>query len=174
MPRMKKMLQENAPWSQLVELENISLQNLQDQKILELSENLKVQPFLVPHRDEFSETVGYKITSENKSFIFIPDIDKWQKWNQNLKDIVKENDYIFVDATFYEDGEIPRPMSEVPHPFVSETMDLLKDLKQEDKSKVHFIHFNHSNPLIQGNKQKIREVKQKGFNIAYEKQKIIL
>ncbi len=174
MPRMKQMLAENAPWSQLVDLENISIQNLENTKQIQLTETLKIQPFLVPHRDEFSETVGYKITSENKSFVFIPDIDKWQKWNQKLDDVVKNNDYIFVDATFYADGEIPRPMSEVPHPFVSETMELLKDLPQKDKNKVHFIHFNHSNPLIQGNKEKIKEVKQKGFNIAYEKQKVIL
>lgn len=174
MPRMKKMLEANAPWSQLVELENILLQELENQKEVKLKENLNIQPFLVPHRDEFSETVGYKISSNNKSFVFIPDIDKWQKWDQKLEDVVKNNNYIFVDATFYADGEIPRPMSEVPHPFVSETMDILKDLPTQDKNKVHFIHFNHSNPLIQGGKKKIKEVKNKGFNIAYEKQKIIL
>lgn len=174
MPRMKKMLKENAPWSQLVNLNNISLQNLDDSKEIKLVENLKVEPFLVPHRDEFSETAGFKITSANRSFIFIPDIDKWQKWNQKLEDVVKQNDYVFLDATFYANGEIPRPMNEVPHPFVSETMDLLKDLPTNEKNKVHFIHFNHSNPLIQGNKKKIKYVKKKGFNIAYEKQIVIL
>ncbi len=174
MPRMTKMLSENAPWSQLVGLENISLENLEDEKEIELNEHLKVKPFLVPHRDEFSETVGYKISSANKSFIFIPDIDKWQKWDQKLEDVVKENDFVFVDATFYADGEIPRPMSEVPHPFVSETMELLKNLSKKDKNKVHFIHFNHSNPLIQGDMQKIKEVKENGFKIAFEGQKIIL
>ena len=174
MPRMKKMLVENAPWSQLINLKNISLQNLENKTAVKLNENLTVEPFLVPHRDEFSETVGYKINSKNKSFVFIPDIDKWQKWNQKLEDVVKTNDYIFVDATFYADGEIPRPMSEVPHPYVSETMNLLKNLSAKDKNKVHFTHFNHSNPLIQGNKKKIKEVKNKGFNIAKQKQVIIL
>lgn len=174
MPRMKKMLETNAPWSQLLSLKNISLQSLENKKETKLTESLKVEPFLVPHRDEFSETVGYKISSNNKSFVFIPDIDKWQKWNTKLEDVVKQNDFVFVDATFFEDGEIPRPMSEVPHPFVSETMDLLKDLPIKDKNKVHFIHFNHSNPLIQGNKKKIKEVKKKGFKIAKEKQKVVL
>ncbi len=174
MPLMKKMLEGNAPWSQLVELENISIQNLENQKEINLTENLKVEPFLVPHRDEFSETVGYKISSANKTAVFIPDIDKWQKWNRNLEDVVKQNDFLFLDATFYADGEIPRPMSEVPHPFVSETMELLKNLPAKDKAKVHFIHFNHSNPLVQGNKQKIKEVRSKGFNIAREKQVVYL
>lgn len=170
MPRMRTMLEENAPWSQLVKLNNISLQNLENDKEINLTEQLKVQPFLVPHRDEFSETVGYKITSASKSLIFIPDIDKWEKWGQKLEDVVRKNDYVFVDATFYEDGEIPRPMSEVPHPFVSETMELLKNLSLKDRQKVHFIHFNHSNPLIQGKKEQKKEVFQKGFNIASERQ----
>lgn len=174
MPRMKLMLEQNAPWSQLVEIENISIQNLENEKEVSLNENLKAKPFLVPHRDEFSETVGYRISSKDKSLIFIPDIDKWQKWDKNLQDVVKENDFVFVDATFFADGEIPRPMSEVPHPFVSETMNLLKSLSEKDKNKVHFIHFNHSNPLIQGDKKKIKEVRENGFNIAYEKQKIVL
>lgn len=174
MPRMTKMLQRNAPWSQLVTLKNISLQKLLSGKKIKLTESLNVESFLVPHRDEFSETVGYKITSQNKSLIFIPDIDKWQKWDQDLKQVVNSNDYVFADATFYADGEIPRPMSEVPHPFVSETMRLLNSLPDSEKRKVHFIHFNHSNPLIQGNKKKIREVKKKGFNIAIEGQKVFL
>jgi pyrroloquinoline quinone biosynthesis protein B len=174
MPRMKKMLEDNAPWSQLVSLQNISLKNLANKRAVKLNDNLNVQPFLVPHRDEFSETVGYKIFSAGKSLIFIPDIDKWQKWNEDLIEVVKNNDYVLVDATFYADGEIPRPMSEVPHPYVSETMELLKDLSVADKNKVHFIHFNHSNPLIQGNQKKIKDVKKKGFRIATEKQIINL
>lgn len=174
MPRMKTMLETSAPWSQLVGIKNISIEAIENEKAVNLNENLKVEAFLVPHRDEFSETVGYKIISSNKTLVFIPDIDKWQKWNQNLKDVVKSSDYVFIDGTFYQDGEINRPMSEVPHPFVSETLELLKDLSPHEKSKVFFIHFNHSNPLVQGNWPKIREVRQKGFNIAFERQKIDL
>ncbi len=174
MPRMKTMLETNAPWSQLVNIKNIALLPLAANEPVKLNENLKVEPFLVPHRDEFSETVGYKIIANDKSLVFIPDIDKWQKWNQNLEDVVKSNDYVFIDGTFYQDGEINRPMSEVPHPFVSETMELLKNLSPKDKAKVFFIHFNHTNPLVQGNKGKIKEVRAKGFNIAFQGQKIDL
>ena len=70
-------------------------------------------PFLVPHRDEFSETVGFEIKGENKTAVFIPDIDKWSKWNSDLKELIKRVDYAFLDATFYKNGEIPsRDMSE--------------------------------------------------------------
>lgn len=166
MPRMGEMLTKNAPWSQLVSLKNIAIQEIKNETYVKLSKNLSVMPIVVPHRDEFSETVGFKIKSKNKSLVFLPDIDKWQKWDKSLADVVKANDYVFVDATFYADGEIPRPMSEVPHPFVSETMSLLKDLSLKQKRKVYFIHFNHSNPLIQGDKKKIRSVREKGFDIA--------
>ena len=169
MPRMKQMLETNAPWSQLVNIKNISLQTLENKQQIKLAENLTVEPFLVPHRDEFSETVGYKISANGKSLVFIPDIDKWQKWSENLIDVVKSNDYLLIDGTFYADGEINRPMSEVPHPFVSETMEFLKNLPPNERKKVYFIHFNHTNPLVQGDKKKIKEVKKNGFNIASEK-----
>ncbi|NNE68164.1 MAG: MBL fold metallo-hydrolase [Pyrinomonadaceae bacterium] len=166
MPRMKSMVEKNAPWSQLVSLKNISLRPLEKDKGVDLGEGLTVTPFLVPHRDEFSETVGYRIASGEKSLIFIPDIDKWSKWERALSDVVKENDHLLVDGTFYEDGEIPRPISEVPHPFVSESIDLLSGLPSAERSKVNFIHFNHSNPLIQGSKKKLRELRNKGFGAA--------
>lgn len=171
MPRMRQMLETNAPWSQLVNIKNISLQLLGDGKIVTLNKNLKVEPFLVPHRDEFSETVGFKISSQRKTLIYIPDIDKWQKWNRSLPELVRSSDYLLFDGTFYADGEISRPMSEVPHPFVSETMELVKDLPASEKGKIFFIHFNHSNPLVQRNKEKIKELKTNGFHAAFEGQR---
>lgn len=166
MPRMREMLKVNAPWSQLVSLENIAIRELENDREQQLAAGLTVTPFLVPHRDEFSETVGFQIRTGGKSLVFIPDIDKWEKWNRRLADVVTANDFVFVDATFFSEGEIPRPMSEVPHPFVSETISLLKDLSIDQTRKVHFIHFNHSNPLIQGDKDKIRQITKQGFNIA--------
>ncbi len=166
MPRMKQMLEQNAPWSQLIGLKNISLQPLADKSEVRLNDRLTVEPFLVPHRDEFSETVGYRIRSRSKTLIFIPDIDKWQKWQTALTDVVKTADYLLIDGTFYADGEISRPMSEVPHPFVSETVDLLKALPVKDRAKVYFIHFNHSNPLVQGNKKALKDLRRRGFRMA--------
>lgn len=175
MPRMKQMLETNAPWSQLVGIKNISLQDLADKEKTRISKSLTVEPFLVPHRDEFSETVGFRIAAGGgKSLIFIPDIDKWQKWSEKLEDLVKANDYLLLDGTFYADGEINRPMSEVPHPFVSETMELLKDLPLKERSKVFFIHYNHSNPLVQGDRKIIKELQTQGFNTAFQRQKFDL
>jgi len=166
MPRMKQMLELNAPWSQLVALKNVLIKPLSAETEFGLNASLRVTPMLVPHRDEFSETVGFRISSDKKSLIYIPDIDKWQKWTKNLADIVRSADYLLIDGTFYADGEISRPMSEVPHPFVAETMHLLESLPRKEKSKVYFIHFNHSNPLVQGNRKALAEVQANGFRIA--------
>ena len=170
MPKMTTFLEENGPWSQLVELENISLQTLKSDSIFSLNENIKVKPFLVPHRDEFSETVGYKITINNKYLIFIPDIDKWERWETNISELIQKVDYAFLDATFYKNGELKRDMSEIPHPFVEESMELFSELSNKEKAKVHFIHFNHTNPLLINGSTAQKAVLQKGFNCAKEGQ----
>jgi pyrroloquinoline quinone biosynthesis protein B len=174
MPKMKDFLEKNGPWSQLVLLKNIDIQALKEDSIMSLNDRIKVQAIRVPHRDEFSETVGYKIIVGQKSLLFIPDIDKWQKWNKNVVEVIKNVDYALLDGTFYQDGEINRPMSEVPHPFVVETMDLLKNEPKIEKSKVHFIHLNHTNPIIQPKSLERKEVLKRGFNIAFIGQKIEL
>lgn len=174
MPRMKKYLTTNGPWSQLIELQNINLTALKDSSEISINKRIKITPFLVPHRDEFSETVGYKIKTKNKSMIFIPDIDKWQKWSQDICSIIEEVDYAFLDGTFYRNGELKRDMSEIPHPFVEESMRLFQDLSISDKKKVYFIHFNHTNPLLIPESKSKKEVIKKGFNIASQAEIILL
>ena len=175
MPRMKQFLSSNGPWSQLVALNNITLNELTANKTLELNKNIKVQPFLVPHRDEFSETVGYKIQGPNKMALFIPDINKWDKWQTDIIEEIQKVDYAIVDATFYQNGEIAnRDMSEIPHPFVSESLKLFQPLSKTDRSKVIFIHFNHSNPLLQKDSKAQQHVLNEGYNIAKEGMQIIL
>jgi len=168
MPKMKEFLSNNGPWSQLVTTENILFLDLQKDSIVPLSNALKVTPFLVPHRDEFSETVGYKIEGKNKSALFIPDINKWSLWEKNIVEEVKKVDYAFLDATFFKEGEINRPMSEVPHPFIIETIDLFKNESLTTKNKVIFIHFNHTNPALQPNSKERNELTLLGYKFATE------
>lgn len=172
MPKMSSFLEKNGPWSQLVELKNISVNKLQSDSTFNLNENIKVKPFLVPHRDEFSETVGYEITINNKSLIFIPDIDKWEKWETDIIQLIQKVDYAFLDGTFYKNGELKRDMSEIPHPFVEESMELFSELSDKDKTKIHFIHLNHTNPLLIEGSAAGKEVLEEGFNVAKEGQMI--
>lgn len=168
MPRMRSFLEDNGPWSQLVEFGNIQLQALSDRREVRFA-NIGITPFLVPHRDEFSETVGYEIDGPNRKAIFIPDINKWSAWEKDLITLVKSVDYALIDATFYSNDELPgRDMSQIPHPFVTESMEILDGLSRTDKAKIWFIHFNHSNPLLNIDSEEARFVKANGFNIAVE------
>jgi pyrroloquinoline quinone biosynthesis protein B len=168
MPRMASFLTTNAPWSQLVTLQNIELRPLAAGQEITLTPALKVRPFLVPHRDELTETVGFEITGRHKKAIFIPDIDKWSKWPTSLPEVLQKADYVLIDATFYRNGEISRDMAEVPHPFVEETLKLLQSLPAAERAKVYFIHFNHTNPLLNPDSPERREVLRLGFKVATE------
>jgi len=169
MPRMREFLSSNGPWDQLIRYQNIWLADLEDGRETTLSDNLMVTPFLVPHRDEYSETVGYRIEGPNKSAVFIPDIDKWGQWDTDIREVVRSVDYALLDATFYADGELPgRDMSKIPHPFAAETMALFADLTDEEKSRVIFIHMNHTNPLLIDGSPEQAEVEKRGFRFARE------
>lgn len=167
MPRMANFIFTNGPWSQLVQLNNISLTTIQNDVPIE-NENFSITPILVPHRDEFSETVGYRVKGPNKAILFIPDIDKWSKWSRSLIAEIEKVDYAFLDGTFFADGEVDRPMSEIPHPFITETMSLLNDAPASIKKRVYFIHFNHTNPLINPLSSERKKVEELGYQIAKE------
>ena len=166
MPRMAQFLQNNGPWSQLIDLENISIKPLQNKTPVSVSPRLSITPLIVPHRDEFSETVGYLIAGQSKRALYIPDIDKWDLWETDINRLLTQVDYAFLDATFFEDGEISRPMSDVPHPFVEESIMRFKSLAVEEKSKIYFIHLNHTNPARDANFDDRRAIEEKGYHFA--------
>lgn len=167
MPKMKSFLETNGPWDQLVTLENITLEPIYDKEVLELTPSLSVVPFRVPHRDEYSETVGYKIIGPNKKALFIPDIDKWEKWESSIVRELKTVDYAFLDATFYDGEEInTRDIAEIPHPFVIESMTQFQSLPRSEKAKIHFIHFNHTNPLLNPKSKAFKKTTNAGYHVA--------
>ncbi|WP_299326099.1 MBL fold metallo-hydrolase [uncultured Maribacter sp.] len=167
MPKMEEFLLHNGPWDQLVKRENAVLNAMVHQNAVELSQEIMVTPFLVPHRDEYSETVGYHIQGPNKSALFIPDIDKWEKWEKDIVEEIHKVDYAFLDATFYSGKEINnRDISEIPHPFVVESLEKFKGLNDKEKGKIVFIHFNHTNPLLNPNSEETQIVLDKGFKIG--------
>ena len=169
MEKMKGFLENNGPWNQLTSLKNIELKLIKDSKEMKIGSQLFIEPFIVPHRDEYSETVGYRIMGEHSSLIFIPDIDKWDKWHQSIFQLVLNTDIALLDGTFYSQDEIPnRDMSEIPHPFIIESMNTLFDLSTTNRNKVHFIHLNHSNPAMKKNGAAYNFIRSKRFNVASE------
>jgi pyrroloquinoline quinone biosynthesis protein B len=174
LPRMSNFLQNNGPWSQLVDINNIKIKEINFGSSTKELNNIYITPVQVPHRDEYSETAGYIIKGKNKKALFIPDIDKWEKWDRDLSQIAKEFDFLLIDATFYDSKEINRDISEIPHPLVTETIDLLSGLSIENRNKVYFIHMNHTNMMLDPYSEISRLVLSKGFNIARIGQKLYL
>ncbi len=172
MPRMQEFLRGNGPWSQLVKYENIVIQGLEDRETVRLNNRLRVTPFLVPHRPEFSEAVGFRIDGPNRSAIFIPDIDSWEEWEvagTPIEDMIASVDVAYLDGSFFANGEIPgRDMSGFPHPFITHSMQRFAKLPAMEKSKIRFIHLNHTNPAIWPDSDERAQVLAGGYRIAEE------
>lgn len=169
LPKMAEFLNNNGPWNQLVALNNISIIPIGAKQDVTLTKTITVRSFKVPHRDEYSETVGYEISGTSKKALFIPDIDKWEKWPESVLDKIKEVDYAFLDGTFYDAAEVGyRDISEIPHPFIVESLSLFESLGTADRKKIYFIHFNHTNPLLNPESNESKNVLNLGFQIARE------
>lgn len=149
MPRMAAFLREHGPWSQLVQLDNIVLVPISADTAFALSPSLQVTALVVPHRDEFSETVGYIVKGPERSLLWLPDIDKWSRWERDLAAVLAQVDVAYLDATFFDGAELPgRDMAEIPHPFIVETMAAVAALPPAQRAKVRLVHLNHSNPAL--------------------------
>jgi pyrroloquinoline quinone biosynthesis protein B len=143
--RMQSFLRANGPWSLLVSRGNIEFRPLPAGHAVELEGGLRVTAFLVPHRDEFTDTVGFLIEGPRRKALYIPDIDQWQKWDRSIRDLADGADLAFLDGTFASATEIPgRSIDDIPHPMMSRTRELLRGTK----ASVWFIHLNHTNAEI--------------------------
>ena len=170
MPRMFDFISNNNPFNLLIKNKNIILHNIKDELKIDIG-SCVVIPSEVPHRNELSETVCYKINSSDKSVVYMPDIDTFNSFESNIKSIVIDNDVIFLDGTFYSKNEITnRNINDIPHPEIIQTMSLLSDLNYEDKKKIYFTHLNHTNPTIIQKSKEYLNVLNKGFQFAKERQ----
>ena len=171
MPKLMDFLQTNSSTKFLFSNNNIVANELRHKKKISFFEDFSVTPFLVPHRNELSETVGYNIKSNLKSIIYIPDIDSWELWDENIIDVIKNNDILFLDGTFYNKEELQgRDIEKVPHPLVIHSMELFKNLSKENKNKIYFTHLNHTNNLLRNNSEEYRKILEKDFNILSDRQ----
>jgi pyrroloquinoline quinone biosynthesis protein B len=144
-PRMARFLRDNAPWSDLVAQKHIALAEITPGEEFALG-RFRATAIPVPHRDEHSDTVGYRVRGSGRTVLYIPDVDKWERWSRRLEDEVAAADIALLDGTFHEAGELPgRSMAEVPHPFVAETV---ARLPAALRGRVRFIHLNHTNRLL--------------------------
>jgi len=170
MPKMKLFLEKNSMFRQLIINKNIELIELLDGEYYHLDEAM-IKPFNVPHRNELSETVGFKIKGNKKTIIYLPDIDSWDNWMKDLLTLIDSSDILFLDGTFFSKDELKtRDISRVPHPSIIDTMNALSNLSIDLKRKIHFIHFNHTNDVLRDGSDAVSAVIDNGFLLSKEMQ----
>lgn len=181
MPSMSAFLFANGPWDQLVRYDNIELEDLRAGMPVEFG-GLRVTAFEVPHRQEYTEVVGYHIAGPTRSALFLPDIDSWEEWESweegpavRIEDLIATVDVAYLDATFFANGEIPgRDMSGFPHPMISHSMARFAGLSESERAKIRFIHVNHTNPVRYPDAPEREQVIEAGFGLADEGERYCL
>lgn len=142
--RMAAFLRGNAPWRQLVEWGHVELQPLVAGRETTLSPRLGVTPLAVPHRDELSDTLAFVVRGPARRLLYCPDIDAWEQWDVDVREIVSGVDVALLDGTFFDARELPgRDLAEISHPLVVDTARRLAGVGAD----VRLVHLNHSNPL---------------------------
>ncbi|MFQ6083357.1 MAG: MBL fold metallo-hydrolase [Candidatus Aminicenantia bacterium] len=167
--RMRDFLAENGPWSQLVHLENIDIHVLTFDKEFFLSPQLSIIPFQVPHRDEYSDTLGFIISGRKKKLLYIPDIQNWEVWNRSIIREVEKVNIALLDGTFYSSEELPgRDLSRIGHPFIKSSIKTLKKVVREGKTEIYFTHLNHTNFALDPKGEARKKIEEEGFRLACE------
>lgn len=173
--RMGEFLTRNGPWGALVEKRQIALRPLVPETEVTLAPGLAVTPFLVPHRDEYSDTVGLRIQGPRRTCVFLPDCDKWERMPVPLAARLAGAQVALLDGTFFSLDELPhRDIAKVPHPLVTETVELLRPRVATGDLEVAFLHLNHSNPALDPASEERRRLEAAGFRVAREGEDIWL
>ncbi len=176
--KMVAFLRANQPWRQLIDLGNIVPRAVPLGGAARLADGLEARALQVPHRDELSDTVAWRIEGPNRTVLFMPDCDPWPRWPDRgfeLAPMLEGVDVFLVDATFYSGDELPgRDLSKIGHPLVRDSLELFGDDVRRGKLEVVFIHFNHSNPLLTPESPESEAVRDAGFEIAARRMRLAL
>lgn len=167
--RMADFLDANAPWSLLVRQGRIRPTPLAPDTWHRVADRLEVLLRAVPHRDEFADTVALLFRGPAATLLYLPDINAWSLWERDLAREVEAVDVALLDGSFWSLDELPgRTVEEVPHPLVTQTMDLLQEVVDRRASRVLLTHLNNSNPALREDGPEAAEVARRGFEIARE------
>ena len=164
--RMADFLLANSPWKELVEHGHVEIDRFHE--VIELTPSVTVRAIPVPHRDELSDTVCFVIEGPNRRVLWLPDIDGWDQWDIDIIDLIASVDVAYVDGTFFDDGELDRDMSRIPHPRVVDTVGRVADRAPHLASRVRFVHLNHTNPALVDGASARTFVESAGLAVASE------
>ena len=174
LPRMQHFLENNEPWKTLIQNENIDLVPQQLHRWESLNARIACKAIPAEHRSEFSETAGFIIKGPSRSLLFLPDSDPWKE-DFPIEQYIREVDRAYIDGTFFTKEELKgRDFDEVPHPCVKESVNRFKALPIEERMKIHFIHFNHTNPLVRLESNERKWLLEQGFRLAEQGESFVL
>lgn len=135
----------------------------------------QIVPLKVPHRSQDFDTYALFFNGKKNNVLFLPDHDTWKEtldivgfespkdWFNSLN-----VDIVLLDGTFWNSDELKtRVQANVPHPTVSETLDLIGERSKEDP-RIIFIHLNHTNPLHYPDSEEYQKVDKMGWEIGYQ------
>ncbi|MFB0518788.1 MAG: MBL fold metallo-hydrolase [Acidobacteriota bacterium] len=167
--RMRDFLANNGPWSQLVNLGNIAPRILSPDKELSLLPQLSITPLPVPHRDEYSDTLGFIISGRKKKLLYIPDIQNWEAWSRSIVSEVNKVNIALLDGTFFGPEELPgRDISQIGHPFIQSSLKTLSEVVRKGESEIYFTHLNHTNLALDPEGEARKKIEAQGLRLAEE------
>ena len=176
---MIKLIENTPKWNKLIEDKILIPIQFNSNESMQISENLKITPIRVPHRDELTDTHAFMINGPQKSLLYLPDHDTWEETlNMVQQDSVIEwfdflgIEIVLMDGTFWSKNELSR-QDDVPHPPVLESLERLGNVKGKEL-EVFFIHFNHTNPLLIPKSNEIKKLLDSGCKIPIEGQQFLL
>jgi pyrroloquinoline quinone biosynthesis protein B len=165
--RMRAFLEQNGPWSLLVQTGAIELSTIAPGESIQLAPGLTLTALSVPHRDEFSDTLAFIVRGPSRSALYLPDIDQWERLERPLEEILAEVDVALLDGTFYDERELPgRDRAQFPHPPIEATLERLSAAPLELRARVLFTHLNHTNPACHPASVEAARVLRAGLGIA--------
>ncbi|MFB6204192.1 MAG: MBL fold metallo-hydrolase [Candidatus Nanohaloarchaea archaeon] len=150
-------MKQNDPFRRLLDRENVEVHTVKDGQTIELQGG-HIEPREVVHRGDYADALSFMIQGGEKKVYYVTDLDKW---TEEAKKSVREADIAIVDGCFWEKEELDR-YEEVPHPTVTQTMELFRDSSTE----IYFTHMNHTNPILQEDSEEREELEDKGFGIV--------
>jgi pyrroloquinoline quinone biosynthesis protein B len=165
-PGMAEYLSTNGPWSLMVNEGRLYFPTVPLDEWHQVDDALAVRLIPVPHRHEFSDTVAFVFRGPARSLLYVPDIDRWEDWQVDVEDLVREVDVAFLDGSFYSPSEVPgRNIEDIPHPLIPHSMDLLQRVV-DDGNRVVFTHLNNTNPAHDESSDARRDIAARGFEVA--------
>lgn len=167
-PRMASFLSTNGPWSLMVEEGRLDLRPMTPGRRYTIDDQLSATAIAVPHREEYSDTVGFLFEGPEESLFYLPDVDRWGVGGFDLEAVVDRADVALLDGSFYSAAELPgRAQEDIPHPLIPDTMARLQS-RVDRGARVVFTHLNNSNPVFDPRSDEHRTVIERGFEIARE------